>query len=142
MTDNPLLDFGEEESSVYHMVDADRIMNPDEGAAYRRIQRVRPRIRYRCSVCGSAGMAAVFRNSTATAGQKKADFLRYHGYGDFDDSPYDLSVSDEFTLEESLLNQVDLSEEPYLVRATAAYIVQTLDENGYMTFSVPETRSS
>ena len=30
MTDNPLLDFGEEESSVYQMVDADRIMNPDE----------------------------------------------------------------------------------------------------------------
>lgn len=137
MTDNPLLDFGEEESSVYHMVDADRIMNPDEEPhideynGYGResdtgVLYADPQEWQRYSEFNGDGWA------------EEGGFSPYHGYGDFDDSPYDLSVSDEFTLEESLLNQVDLSEEPYLVRATAAYIVQTLDENGYMTFSVPE----
>ena len=137
MTDNPLLDFGEEESSVYHMVDADRIMNPDEEPhideynGYGResdtgVLYADPQEWQRYSEFNGDGWA------------EEGGFSPYHGYGDFDDSPYDLSVSDEFTLEESLLNQVDLSEEPYLVRATAAYIVQTLDDNGYMTFSVPE----
>lgn len=124
MTDNPLLDFGEEESSVYHMVDADRIMNPDEEPhideynGYGRefdtgVLYADPQEWQRYSEFNGDGWA------------EEGGFSPYHGYGDFDDSPYDLSVSDEFTLEESLLNQVDLSEEPYLVRATAAYIVQT-----------------
>ena len=149
MTDNPLLDFGEEESSVYHMVDADRIMNPDEEPhideynGYGResdtgVLYADPQEWQRYSEFNGDGWAEEGGFYPYHGYGEEGGFSPYHGYGDFDDSPYDLSVSDEFTLEESLLNQVDHSEEPYLVRATAAYIVQTLDENGYMTFSVPE----
>ena len=134
MTDNPLLDFGEEESSVYHMVDADRIMNPseeptaDEYDGYGREPYPdfygTPEEWQQYSEYGSWGSGEYI--------------FPYQGYGDSAGQSYELSVSDEFTLEENLLNQVDLSEAPYMVRATAAYIVQTLDENGYLTFSVEE----
>lgn len=134
MTDNPLLDFGEEESSVYHMVDADRIMNPSEES---------PADEYdeygRELYPDFYGTSADWQQySEYGAGGSGEYIFPYQGYGDSAGQSYELSVSDEFTLEENLLNQVDLSEAPYMVRATAAYIVQTLDENGYLTFSVEE----
>ena len=49
---------------------------------------------------------------------------------------YDYEASFSVTLEESLLNQVEMTDAPYMIRAIAVYIIQTLDDNGYMTSSV------
>lgn len=51
---------------------------------------------------------------------------------------YDYMVASGTTLEESLLSQVEMTGAPYMTRAIAAYIIQTLDDNGYMTCSISE----
>ena len=69
------------------------------------------------------------------------DGTSYYGrnsYVDDQGRPYEFGATSELTLEENLLSQVELCGEPYMVRATAAYIIQTLDDNGYMTFSPEE----
>lgn len=63
----------------------------------------------------------------------------YYGrntYDTQDSDRYDYMVADDMTLEENLLNQVEMTGAPYMKRAAAAYIIQTLDDNGYMTCSV------
>lgn len=65
----------------------------------------------------------------------------YYGrytYDTQDSDRYDYSAADDMTLEDNLLNQVELTNEPYLKRAIAVYIIQTLDDNGYMTLSVKD----
>ena len=65
----------------------------------------------------------------------------YYGRNTYDtqnSDRYDYMVADDMTLEENLLNQVEMTGAPYMTRAIAAYIIQTLDDNGYMTCSVSD----
>lgn len=65
----------------------------------------------------------------------------YYGrstYDTQDSDRYDYMVAADMTLEENLLNQVEMTGAPYMTRAVAAYIIQTLDDNGYMTCSLKE----
>ena len=69
------------------------------------------------------------------------DDENYYGrntYDTQDSDRYDYMVADDMTLEENLLNQVEMTGAPYMTRAIAAYIIQTLDDNGYMTCSVKD----
>jgi len=61
-----------------------------------------------------------------------------HSYDSQESDRYDYAAMDEMTLEENLLAQVEVTGADYLTRAVAAYIIQTLDDNGYMTCSVEE----
>ena len=51
---------------------------------------------------------------------------------------YEFSSSSAMTLEENLLSQLDVCQAPYMTKAVAAYIIQTLDDNGYMTLPSEE----
>ena len=130
MTENPVLDFGEEESSIHQMVDADRIMNTQEE-------------REQDEYDGSYGEYDWYSGEVSEYGGYDYD-PEYGGYGagrmfqDTERRPFEFGSTDELTLEENLLSQVDLCDEPYLKKATAADIIQTLDENGYLTFSTEE----
>ena len=175
MTGNPVLDFGEQESSIHQMVDADRIINPaeerdfDEYNGYGSEDEPEGLYGERQEAFDSyRGVQGTERLYSEVPGMQEwyerpskfsdvytgiSDWQEYAGYaGDFDampyygrnsyvdeqGRPYEFAASSELTLEESLLSQVELCGEPYMVRATAAYIIQTLDDNGYMTFSPEE----
>ena len=59
------------------------------------------------------------------------DDENYYGrntYDTQDSDRYDYMVADDMTLEENLLNQVEMTGAPYMTRAIAAYIIQTLDD--------------
>ncbi len=51
---------------------------------------------------------------------------------------YDYMNQHDMTLEENLKVQLDLCSAPFMVKAVADYIIQTLDDNGYMTNTVSE----
>ena len=64
-------------------------------------------------------------------------------YGDYSyDSDYRDLYEYESTAEESLVEhlngQLEIAEAPFLVKAVADYIIQTLDDNGYMTLTVSD----
>ena len=127
MTENPVLDFGEEESSIHQMVDADRIINTQED---------REQDEY------DSGYGEYDWYGGEYGGYDYDP--EYGGYStgrifsEREQKPFEFGSTDELTLEENLLSQVDFCDEPYLKKATAAYIIQTLDENGYLTFSTEE----
>lgn len=78
-----------------------------------------------------------------------AEFSGGDGAWDNADFSYDSKYRDrneydagnEESLAEHLSVQLELTDEPYMVKAVADYIIQTLDENGYMTLSVDEVAS-
>ena len=130
MTENPVLDFGEEESSIHQMVDADRIMNPQEEKETDEYE-------------GDGGEYDWYSSEVSEYGGYDYDpeYGRYRVSGAFQDTgprSFEFGSTDELTLEENLLSQLDFCDGPYLKKATAAYIIQTLDENGYLTFSPEE----
>ncbi len=68
-------------------------------------------------------------------------FGSYGGY-DTAEQNYEFGVTTGITLEENLMSQLEeVCDVPYLTKATAAYIIQTLDENGYMTYTRREIAS-
>lgn len=175
MTGNPVLDFGEQESSIHQMVDADRIINPAEerdfdeyngygsedepadlyGESQEAFDSYRESQEAERLYDEVPGMQEWYEQPSKFSDVYTgiSDWQEYAGYaGGFDampyygrnsyvdeqGRPYEFAASSELTLEESLLSQVELCGEPYMVRATAAYIIQTLDDNGYMTFSPEE----
>ena len=71
-------------------------------------------------------------------GYDDENYYGKYSYDAQDGDWYEYSAASDITLEEALLNQVEMTQAPYLVRAAAAYIIQTLDDNGYMTSSVKE----
>lgn len=173
MIGNPVLDFGEDESSIHQMVDADRIMNPSEdydideyngygsddeaeslygamaGAfdlygdaqdmpgVYAGISGVPEWYEEISGASGNYGGMSGWQEYTGFTGGSSAYYGR-DSYTGEEGQPYPFGTISELTLEESLLSQVELCSEPYMVKATAAYIIQTLDENGYMTYSPEE----
>ncbi len=219
MKSNPLLEFGESDSPVHQMVEADRIINSqedpvrfDESDSYngkeindyggyddyrennadgfgRREEygHASDQNEYRHANVGDEyghehardrydreGGCANSRDEYSSAGDYE-EYSGYDAYGDYDDyydyddygiddfysyeNPYaeayygtyngfetdggiyDFGQTLDMTLEEYLFNQIDECDAPYMVKATAAYIIQTLDENGYMTCTPDEISS-
>lgn len=158
MNGNPVLDFGEEYSSIHQMVDADRIMNPadewesdgngyDERGGYDEYDgydgyggdydgdSVGAAAAYSMDFYGQGGGSYdYFDTGRRIVGDSGASFSFPEG----ESRSLEFGSTEELTLEENLLSQLDFCSEPYLKKATAAYIIQTLDENGYMTFSPEE----
>lgn len=74
------------------------------------------------------------------------DIGRYDGDARYTDYSYDSEYRDlyeyesgsEESLTEHLNAQLEMTEAPFLVKAVADYIIQTLDDNGYMTLTVSE----
>lgn len=73
--------------------------------------------------------------------------MNSHGYdsrdrnaGDFQEDyyAYDSFGIESISLEEVLMQQLDVCPGPYIVKAIAAFIIQTLDERGYMTMTSQE----
>lgn len=62
-----------------------------------------------------------------TAGEFQADHYTFDSFG-----------IEAVTLEEVLMQQLDVCPEPYIVKAIAAFIIQTLDDRGYMTMTRQE----
>ena len=69
------------------------------------------------------------------------DDFNYYGrntYGMENIEPIEYSMTSEMTLEENLMSQVEYCDVPYIVESIAVYIIQTLDDNGYMTYTLEE----
>ncbi len=72
--------------------------------------------------------------------------MTYGGDDRYTDYSYDSDYRDRYeyesgmeeTLTEYLNSQLELTEAPFLIKAVADYIIQTLDGNGYMTLTVSE----
>ncbi len=127
MISNPLLEYGESDYPVHQMVEADRIINSQVDDGY-----ANPLER---DDYESFGDFYSYENPYS-----ESYYGSYNGF-ETDGGIYDFGESIDVTLEEYLFNQIEECDAPYMVRATAAYIIQTLDENGYMTCTLDEISS-
>ncbi len=72
--------------------------------------------------------------------------MNYGGEERYTDFSYDSEYRDLYeyesrydeSLTEHLDSQLEMTEAPYMVKAVADYIIQTLDDNGYMTLTVSD----
>lgn len=69
----------------------------------------------------------------------------YNDYSQDFNAPYtdagEYNVLNDLTLEENLMQQLEVCKAKYMVRAIAAYIIQLMDENGYLTATPEEIRT-
>ncbi|MDD6254724.1 MAG: RNA polymerase factor sigma-54 [Eubacteriales bacterium] len=129
---NPVLDINEEDMKDRQMVAASSAQMSAESDAKEHLDEK-------------------YGSNSESGGWESYEWYDYDDYfdggtaGDFADFSYDSKYRDrnEFdadseSLQEHLGVQLELTDAPYIVKATADYIIQTLDENGYMTLTVSE----
>jgi RNA polymerase sigma-54 factor len=121
MMENPVIEFEEPDFSAQPVVEADSVDSYDD--------------EYSDRFEWDAGEWSDYAESM---GYDDENYYGRYSYDTQDSDRYDYSVSDAVTLEENLLEQVEMTDAPYLIRAIASYIVQTLDDNGYMTCSIQD----
>ncbi len=120
MLENPVIDIEVPEQQVHHLMESSDFSEEQSGDL------------------SSDNKEIDWYEYSQRIGSDDLDYYGRYTYGSENMERFEYSMTKEMTLEENLLHQIEFVNVSYLIKSIAAYIVQTLDDNGYMTCSLEE----